>query len=92
MKGYVSAPATRELEEELSTKDLMNEFMMLGLRLTRGVSRAEFEQRFEISMDDAFPGVLNRLLLQGLIEDNAGNVRLTDFGTDVANTVFQEFV
>jgi oxygen-independent coproporphyrinogen-3 oxidase len=92
LKEYIACPAARVQEEELDRRDLMNEFMMLGLRLTKGVSRTEFERRFGISMDDAFPGVLDRLLSQGLIEENAENIRLTEFGTDVANTVFGEFV
>ncbi|MBP5249282.1 MAG: radical SAM family heme chaperone HemW [Lachnospiraceae bacterium] len=92
LKEYAAHPSARVQEEELDRRDLMNEFMMLGLRLTKGVSRAEFERRFGVSMDEAFPGVLSRLLSQGLIEENAGYVRLTEFGTDVANTVFGEFV
>lgn len=46
----------------------MSEFMILGLRLTEGVSSAEFEERFGERLEDKYGGKLDMLAAKGLIE------------------------
>jgi len=88
-------PAEKE-GHSLNPWDEMQEFMMLGLRLTEdGVSRMDFVSRFSYSMDDLFKGQIENLFHLKLIEnhpDNPDRLRLTAKGIVFGNRVFMEFV
>jgi len=88
-------PATAELIY-LEPWDEMQEFMMLGLRLTNeGVSRSEFQNRFQFSLDELFNRQICHLKEQGLLEDDKtqpDRLRLTSKGILFGNRVFSEFV
>lgn len=87
----IPGEAAREIEE-MTLNDRMEEFMFLGLRMTKGVSGSEFLERFGENMWNVYAEVLPKLLDQGLIEMEAPYVRLTDYGTDVSNVVFREML
>ena len=88
-------PAEKE-GHSLNLWDEMQEFMMLGLRLTEdGVSRMDFASRFSYSMDDLFKSQIEHLLHLKLIEnhpENQDRIRLTAKGIVFGNRVFMEFV
>ncbi len=77
--------------EELSTEDQMEEFMYLGLRMTRGVSGAEFFARFGLNMFTVFDEAIRKNLLLKLVEVKAPDLRLTEKGIDLSNRVFADF-
>jgi len=81
---------------ELSLWDEMQEFMMLGLRLTEdGVSCAEFSNRFGYPLEELFHRQLTLLFHQGLLERHpvdADRLRLTSTGIRFGNRVFAAFV
>lgn len=80
----------------LSTWEEMQEFMMLGLRLTQeGVSRNDFQERFSYSLEEIFGEKIKKLIITGLIEEdplNKERLKLTRKGTLFGNRVFIEFV
>ncbi len=78
--------------QTLSREDEMSETMFLGLRLVRGVDKMCFAQRFGMSVEEAFPGVLEKMCRQGLMKEEEGYLRLTERGLDVANYVMSEFL
>ena len=78
--------------ERLSRKEQMEEYMFLGLRLTRGIRVAEFEQEFGVKFDDIYGDTCRKLETQGLLECKEGTVRLTERGIDISNTVLAEFL
>ena len=88
----------RSDRQVLSAEEQMEEFMFLGLRLTCGVSFREFEESFGKSVEEIYPGVIERLENQGLLcisHDEQGNqtgICLTEFGLDVSNRVMAEFL
>lgn len=63
------------------------ETLMLGLRLTRGVSIEEFVQRFGVSPEAVWGDRLRSLKKEGLLEVAEGYLRLTRRGFDVQNYV-----
>ena len=77
--------------EELSVEDLMEEFMYLGLRMTEGVSGAEFFDRFGRNMFSEFDAAIRKNVLLGLLEVKPPTVKLTDRGLDLSNRVFADF-
>ena len=76
----------------VNRKAQMEEFMFLGLRMTEGISRNEFETNFGMPIEAAYVQVLPDLQAQKLIEKREGRVYLTDRGMDVANYVMAQFL
>ena len=82
-------------EEELTTiteRDAMAEFFFLGLRMLEGVDLELFRREFGLTAEDAYPGVLERLLAEGAVECPEGFLRLTETGLRLANQVFMRFI
>ena len=93
---YPRSAANREYTE-VDGFTLMQESMMLGLRLTReGVSNAAFRARYGQDISAAFPEEVHRLLAKGLVEwvdfPDGLHVRLTRRGKMLGNQAFMEFV
>ncbi|MBQ9157365.1 MAG: oxygen-independent coproporphyrinogen III oxidase [Eubacterium sp.] len=78
--------------EEQTKKQEMEDRMIFGLRMMKGVSREEFKREFGVEMDEMFGSVIDKYILYGLMEDNEGRVCLTDSGIDVSNRIFEEFL
>ena len=89
---YVLNPAAREEVIRLDERDEMEETLFLGLRLMKGVSLSAFEKRFGRSVQEVYPGVVENLCGQCLLEISGDRLRLTDRGTDVANLVMSNFI
>lgn len=89
-------PPAQEEAGFLDAWEEIQEFMMLGLRLTQdGVSRSEFCQRFGFSLDELFADQLTHLMQQGLLETDFAEpdrLLLTPKGILFGNRVFSEFV
>jgi oxygen-independent coproporphyrinogen III oxidase len=75
-------------------QDDMSEFMMTGLRLTQeGISKEEFQARFDQPMREVYGKEINELLKLGLIENGSGErIRITKRGRLLGNQVFMRFV
>ena len=78
--------------EALDIKANMEEFMFLGLRLTRGVSRHEFNERFGVDMFEVFDRQIKRNMMLKLMEYNSPYLRLTEKGLDLSNMVMSDFL
>ncbi len=76
----------------LSKQEQMEETMFLGLRLTEGVSRAEFQRQFVVSMEQIYGEVIWENTAKGLLIEEAGYVRLTREGMDLSNYVMAQFL
>lgn len=76
----------------LSPQEQMEEAMFLGLRLTEGVSKAEFHRQFGVSMEQIYGEVIQENIAQGLLADEAGYVCLTREGMDLSNYVMAQFL
>jgi oxygen-independent coproporphyrinogen-3 oxidase len=96
IKAAESSWPAADSTSDLDLWEQMQEFMMIGLRLTdEGVSQADFFARFGMPMDAAFTKQLNLLLRQGLIEHHPqveDRLRLTPQGRILGNQVFMQFV
>ena len=92
LKEYLEQEYHHIHTETLDKKSEMEEFMFLGLRLTTGISRQQFEKTFQVTLDSVYGEVLRKLKSEQLIEEVAGYVRLTEYGIDVSNYVLSEFL
>ena len=78
--------------ENLSIKEQMDEFMMLGFRLSEGPSSSLFKEKFGVEYKEEYKETLEKLSGKGLIVEDKRNFRLTDKGLDLGNEVFGEFI
>jgi len=79
-------------EEALSENDKISEFMFMGLRMKKGISRNEFFRRFDRRIDDVFGDVIKSLKSTGFMQEQDGMLFLTDKGEDVSNEIFIKFM
>lgn len=70
----------------------MSEYMFLGLRLTKGISKTDFLDEFNQDIFIRYADVIDKLKKKRLIETAGEVVKLTPLGLDLANQVFVEFV
>ena len=68
------------------------EFMFMGLRMTKGISENVFKERFKKSIYDIYGNELKQLKEDKLIVCEKGRIYLTDRGVDVSNQVFEKFI
>ncbi|MCH5184900.1 MAG: oxygen-independent coproporphyrinogen III oxidase [Oscillospiraceae bacterium] len=78
--------------EKLSEKDMIGEFMFMGMRMTAGISAAEFKRRFSKSIYDVYGDVLREKIEKGLIKEKNGRFFLSGRGIDVSNYVLCDFI
>ncbi len=88
-----------EDKQRIDRADAMAEFMILGLRLTNGVTSTEFEERFGEKLEAVYGDKLEKLVRKGLVSVEKSIVhkdfltyKLTKMGLDLANSVFVEFI
>ncbi len=94
----------RENLEELSLQSQMEEFMFLGLRLTKGVSVDKFRQLFSKDIFEVYGDVIDKYRKSGHLElvqynndhhlalQEGASLRLTEAGLDVSNTIMADFL
>lgn len=91
--GHCSQPKTmREDVQFLEEPRQMEEFMFLGLRKTRGVSRKEFHRVFGRDMDMVYEKTLAKCLENGMLKEHKDRVFLSEEGVLVSNLVLSEFL
>ena len=75
------------VSEVLSTEEKMSELAILMLRLTRGVDKDLFYERFGKTFDQVFEHPVRKWEKEGLLVSNEQFCYLTDRGMDLANSV-----
>mgnify|MGYP002622838416 CR=1 FL=1 len=76
----------------LKEKDLIEEYMFLGLRCMKGVSRNRFNEIFHKNIDDIYGNVIDKYTKSGHLISNGDRLYLSEKGIDVSNTVMAEFM
>lgn len=77
--------------QKLSVSEQMEEFMILGLRLTEGILKDEFYRLFNCSIESVYGDVLTKNEQDGLLNTDDKGARLTSKGLDLSNYVFVQF-
>lgn len=94
---YCSDPFGMRMEEVLSGKDCMEEFMFLGLRMMEGVSFVKFHECFGRNLEEVYASVIEKNKKAGLLYvyekgSKDPHLALTDKGIDVSNYVLAQFL
>lgn len=80
-----------QLKVKQSTKDLLSDELIFGLRLIKGINIEYVENKYNIKLFEHFKDLKSKFN-EGLIEVNNGYLRLTDKGVFFGNQVFESFV
>ena len=81
-----------EQADAVTRKAQIEEYMFLGLRMTEGITRADFRNTFGVEVEAIYGDLLPVLAAEGLISMEAGILRLTKRGTDISNYVLSQFL
>ena len=82
----------REKEPSLTREDEMAEFMFLGLRMTKGISKADFQRCFGCTIESVYGEVLEKYESMGLLLEQDGRIFLSREGIHVSNSIMAEFL
>ena len=91
----MSAEDVKKLREDIHTPDqreLMGEFMFLGLRKTDGIRVSDFRKLFRADIEDVFGEVINKQMREKTLKKTPDGFALTDRGIDVSNFVLADYV
>ena len=80
-----------ETYELIDEKTRIKEAIMLGLRMTAGISLKQFKQTFAIDLTEKYKSIIESLVAQNMIICQEDNLRLTSLGQPLANLVISEF-
>lgn len=78
--------------EKLSVEEQIEEFMFLGLRMMKGISKQKFAEAFGKEIEEIYGKQIERLKKAELLEENDDRIYLTEKGIDISNSVFVEFM
>ncbi len=78
--------------EKIDLDEEKFEYIMLNLRKTEGFSIEEFKERFDIDFLMEYEMEIKKMVEYGALVVEMGRVHLTDYGFDVSNQVYGEFL
>lgn len=78
--------------ESISRQAQMEEFMFLGLRMIKGITRVRFEECFSMPIEAVYRDTIEQLKKEELLIVKEGRVALTDKGLDLSNYAMAKFI
>lgn len=93
LEQYLALSDSKQLRREvqyLSRAEEIEEFMFLGLRRMKGISKYQFKEKFNCEIESLYKEKIQGWKNLKLIEEKNGYLYLTDYGIDVSNQIFME--
>ena len=84
-KYYLSGNEIGKAEREV-------EFLMLGLRMSEGISKSEFFERFKIDFDEKYGEKVKNLAKLDFVSDSPEKFALTEKGFAVSNMILSQIL
>lgn len=84
--------AIRTEAEHLPVEEQMSETMMLGLRMIRGVSKKDFEEKFGKPMEEIYGEIIEKYTRYGMLREEDGRIFFTEEGISVSNPILADFM
>ena len=81
-----------ENEIRISEKEREFEFLMLGLRTSKGISKAEFFERFGSDFDEKYGEKVSKFAKMGYFCEDGERVALNERGFEVSNAILSEIL
>ena len=91
--SYINNPMLKEETEILNEKDKMCEFVILGLRMAKGIKKTNFKEKFDKDIYEIFKDELNKHInITKMIIDDGENIYLNKDAYFVSNLIFSDFM
>ncbi|MEG2972662.1 MAG: radical SAM family heme chaperone HemW [Clostridium sp.] len=90
--AYVDSSSNIYDKEYIDESAAMEEFVFLGMRMMKGISKEEFNKRFNKNIYSVYKDQIEKLTRLGLIEEVEDRIKLTRRGVSFSNSVFVEFL
>lgn len=89
MEAYlkVGSVPDRKAEWFMTEQELMEDYVMLGLRMTEGIQMNQFQEKFLTEFDEVFGLQVTELLDDGFLRLEENRLALTEKGQDFENYV-----
>ena len=81
---------TRGVEEILSKQDIMDNELMLGLRKIEGINKKEFEEKYKVKLEDAYP--IKPLLKNGDLKQKKDHIFLNPDKLYIMNEILLKMI
>ena len=91
LKQYLKDPAARSYIY-LTKEERMYESVMMGLRLSRGISRSRFEKRYGNDLTDVYPETIHSLCREGMLILTEDRLSCSTHGFELLNNVLVRFM
>ena len=92
LQEYLNRDFSKKELLVLTKDNQIEETLFLGLRMTRGISKAEFERQFGSEIDAIYGDVLRKYKSMGLLLEEKGRIFLSREGIHVSNSVMADFL
>lgn len=88
--AYLDKREVREEDTVITSTDRMTEYVMLGLRLEKGIDKAMFAAQFGVAFDAVYGARLGAYIERGFVADSVQNCRFTTSGFLVSNAILSD--
>lgn len=92
IEGYLSDKDITSERRYIDEKERLNEFIMLGMRLAKGVDNEEFSRRFGEDVFHKFGRELEKYKKEGFLKTEDGRIAFTDRGFMVSNYILSDIL
>ena len=95
IESYIQSqgnPSAHRQEEVITKEMAMQEFMFLGLRMTKGISIKTFYDTFNRHLFEVYKDPLDKWIKHQILVKDKDSLFLSDYGLDVCNEVFSSFL
>lgn len=90
--AYIAGKSILECSEQPSKREREQEFVMLGMRTTAGISDKAFQKRFGRSLKDAFGDAFDNPLYRRLLCKTADGYAFTREGLMLSNSILSDIL
>jgi len=81
-----------QTKDQLSPRDMRDEYVMLRLRLAKGIEFLDFKTRFGMDFETEYKDAIEKTVTAGLITKDKHGIYPTIRGFDLQNTLITEFL
>ena len=92
LKEYLDDFTVKKDMDSLNVDDMMSEYMILGFRMCKGISKRYFFEKFNVSLEDKYGKVIDKYLSDGFLIEKEDRVFLSEKGIDVSNYILCDFM
>ncbi len=90
LNKYITSPLEKELEIELSQKEILEEEIFLGLRTLEGINFREINEKFGIDFFEKYANILNKY--KEYFQISGDKLAFSEEGILISNEILAEFI